>query len=169
MEYLCSTILSANQLVVVGKPVEEDDLIFYIISGLNIIVTTHLFMLKDNTISFKNFQFELLSHEIFQNYQKQLVLDDPCNFAMLVNKPQHHGPKRFNSCHFPKFLSHNSLAQANLDKPTLHSSSNNPQAPYSSNYPPCQIREKTNEQALYYFFSLNGLYIVIKIIVLLLM
>lgn len=75
-DYLQQAKLWADQLAVVGKSVEDDDLISFVISGMNpsfnSFVTTFSFVVKDHDMSFTDFQAELFSHEILlknQNYQ----------------------------------------------------------------------------------------------------
>jgi hypothetical protein len=68
-DYLQSTKLLANQLAIVGKPVDEDGLISYVISGLNTsygsFITSISIVMRNHSISFEDFQAELLSHELF--------------------------------------------------------------------------------------------------------
>jgi hypothetical protein len=76
-EYLHDAKLLANQLAAVGTPVDEDDLISYIIGGLNAsfnaFITTCSFTLDDSTMSFDDFQSKLLSHEMFLEQQNQAL------------------------------------------------------------------------------------------------
>jgi hypothetical protein len=55
----------------VGKPLVDDDLISYVINGLNHVyapfVTSLSFATRDHAITFDEFQSELLCHEIFLN------------------------------------------------------------------------------------------------------
>jgi hypothetical protein len=57
-----------RQLVVAGKPDEENDLISYIINGLNPtfspFVTEFSLAIRNTEKSFADFQTELLSHEM---------------------------------------------------------------------------------------------------------
>jgi hypothetical protein len=72
-DYLQSTKLWSDQLAIVGKPIDNDDLISYVISGLNAsygLITSLSFATRDHSISFDDFQAELLSHELFlENHQ----------------------------------------------------------------------------------------------------
>jgi hypothetical protein len=56
----------ADELSAVGKPLEDDDLISFIISGINPMFTPFVtaFTLRDRAMTFLDFQSELLSHEI---------------------------------------------------------------------------------------------------------
>jgi hypothetical protein len=58
----------ADQLAAAGKPVEEDDLISFIVSGLNFtfnpFVTAFSFAIRTTNMTFADLQSELLSHEM---------------------------------------------------------------------------------------------------------
>lgn len=66
-EYLQTAKQWADQLAAIGKPIEDDDLIHFLISGLNptfnAFVTTFSLITRDNSFSFDDFQHELLNHE----------------------------------------------------------------------------------------------------------
>jgi len=89
-DFLQSTKLWVDQLVVVGKPLADDDLISYVINGLNHVdapfVTSLSFATKDHTISFDEFQSKLLSHEIFLNQHHHLESSASTAHAMYSNK-----------------------------------------------------------------------------------
>jgi hypothetical protein len=63
----------ADQLSAVGKPIDDDDLISFVVSGLNPLFHTfviiHSFATRDHDISFADFQAELLNHEILLENQ----------------------------------------------------------------------------------------------------
>ena len=67
-EYLNSAKQWADQLSAVGKHVEDDDLISFVINGLNPMynsfVAAFSFHVHDRAMTFANFQAELLSHEV---------------------------------------------------------------------------------------------------------
>jgi hypothetical protein len=58
----------ADQLSAVGKLVEDDDLISFVINGLSLVynsfVAVFSFHVHDRAMTFANFQAELLSHEV---------------------------------------------------------------------------------------------------------
>jgi hypothetical protein len=58
-------------LDVVGKPLDDEDLISFIISGLNpsfnTFVTLFFFTTREKALTFEDFQDELLSHEMLLN------------------------------------------------------------------------------------------------------
>jgi len=74
-EYLNMAKQWADQLSAAGKPVEDDDLISYVISGLNPLfntfVTVHSFTTQDREMNFTDFQSELLNHEMLLDSQQQ--------------------------------------------------------------------------------------------------
>ncbi|KAA8538352.1 hypothetical protein F0562_027825 [Nyssa sinensis] len=61
----------ADQLAIVGKPVDDDDLISYLISGLNpsfhAFITSYSFATRQTSLSFDEFQTELLNYEMMVN------------------------------------------------------------------------------------------------------
>jgi hypothetical protein len=80
-----------DQLSAAGEPVEDDDLISYVLGGLsssfNTFVTVHSFTTQDKELSFANFQSELLNHEmLLENQQQQNVSRDTETFAFYNNK-----------------------------------------------------------------------------------
>jgi hypothetical protein len=81
----------ANQLAAIGKPTDDEDLISFIISGLNptfnTFVTTFIITTKDKLPTFTEFQDELLNHEALIN-QQQAATTDVSNFALFA---QHQG------------------------------------------------------------------------------
>jgi hypothetical protein len=78
----------ADQLNAMGKPVDEDDLISYLMSGLNSsyirFITTYNIINRDSTASFDDFQMDLLNHEMLlgQHQQQQSSPTDSGNFAL---------------------------------------------------------------------------------------
>lgn len=102
-EYLNTAKQWADQLSAVGKPVEDDDLISFTISGLNPMynsfVAAFSFHVHDRTMTFANFQAELLSNEILiQSQQHQALTPETGNFALYTNKQ---GPSNFNHQNSP--------------------------------------------------------------------
>jgi hypothetical protein len=66
-DYLLTTKGYANQLAAIGKGVDDEDLISFMVRGLNPsyhpFITTLIFANKDSSISFDDFQKELLNYE----------------------------------------------------------------------------------------------------------
>ena len=95
---------SSNELATLGKLVEDDDLISFVISGLNPLfntfVTVNSFAARDLQMSFADFQSELLNHEmLLENQQHKAITPETSNFALYTNKQ---GPFNFNSTNFKK-------------------------------------------------------------------
>jgi hypothetical protein len=91
-EYLNMAKQWADQLSAAGKPVEDDDLISYVISGLNPLfntfVTVHSFTTQDREMNFTDFQSELLNHEmLLDSQQQQTLTTEPGTFSFYTNKP----------------------------------------------------------------------------------
>jgi hypothetical protein len=81
----------ADQLAAAGKPVEEDDLISFIVSGLNStfnpFVTAFSFAIRTTNMTFADLQSELLSHEMMLENQHQSTLaPETGSFALYTNK-----------------------------------------------------------------------------------
>jgi hypothetical protein len=74
-EYLLQAKSWTDQLNAVGKTVDEDDLISYIMSGLNSsytgFITTYNIVNRDATASFDDFQDDLLNHEMLIGHHQQ--------------------------------------------------------------------------------------------------
>jgi hypothetical protein len=68
-----------DQLVTVGKPILDEDLVTYLINGLNPLfnnfITTISIMTRDKQLSFEDFQYELLNHEMLLNQQHAKSVD----------------------------------------------------------------------------------------------
>jgi hypothetical protein len=110
IEYLKLAKELADELAAVRKPVEDDDLISFVVSGLNSLfntfVTVHSFTARNTEMSFANFQSELLNHEmLLENQQHKTVTLETGIFALYTNKQ---GPSNFNPSNFNP---------ANLKKP----------------------------------------------------
>lgn len=67
-DFLEKAKLVSDELAIVGKPLEDDDLMSYIVSGLNPyfnpFITSLSFATRDNNVSFENFLAKLLSYEL---------------------------------------------------------------------------------------------------------
>lgn len=70
-EFLKTAKNWAGQLAAIGKPIDEEDLISFILSGLNptftSFVTFYSLATRDKSLSFTDFQDQLLSHEMLLN------------------------------------------------------------------------------------------------------
>jgi hypothetical protein len=168
-EYLHDAKLLADQLAAVGKPVDEDDLISYIIGGLNAsfnaFITTCSFTLDDSTMSFDDFQSKLLSHEMFLEQQNQALHSSQHSFAMVAQKSKSLGPRK-SKFNFTPRPTHNLSAQPHFaprkSKFTMPSHASPPQHKYapstnlnSAPRSPCQICGKLSHRALDCFHRMD--------------
>jgi hypothetical protein len=115
-EYLQMAKSWADQLAVVGKPVDEDDLISFILSGLNpsfnVFITTFNLTTRDTPLPYADFESELLNHEALLTTQITNITTESPAFALYSNKPPNqdrrprfptpskpNGPPRYHSPH----------------------------------------------------------------------
>jgi hypothetical protein len=166
-EYLKIAQSWSNQLVAIEKPIDDEDLISYIISGLNpsfnAFVTVFSMTSKDKSPFFSDFQDELLSHEMLQSVarncirwplimQKQnrpLNSENPNYNRKFKNTPLNKFPPRSGP---PKSFNHPEGQLA------PHQQISSPQQGFSfnnSNWVPCQICGKTSHQALDCFHRMD--------------
>jgi hypothetical protein len=166
-------------LAAVGKPIPDEDLITYLINGLNSsfnsFITTISILSRDTQLTFEDFQQELLNHEMLLNHQQAKVVDTS-TFA-LFNQKQSHRPfsprPRGNS--FPRFSPKHFGSRTNAGapftrynaapSPARYPSSFRPPAPRPaidsrpilSSAPsiPCQICGKLNHLALDCFHRMD--------------
>jgi hypothetical protein len=95
-----------DQLSIVAKPVDNEDLISYIVGGLNPIFTPFItflnFATQDQPISFNAFQAELLNYEQLLEAQNKPQLSDITQLAFFTpkHKPTNKKPR------FPTQKSH---------------------------------------------------------------
>ncbi|KAF5470848.1 hypothetical protein F2P56_011336, partial [Juglans regia] len=103
--YLATAKSLADQLAVVGKPESENDLLSYVLSGLNStynpFVTSISFALRYSPISFDDFQSELLSYEIMIDNQAHVSSMEQLAFAMVAGKNPREGGQWHNKRNFP--------------------------------------------------------------------
>jgi hypothetical protein len=90
-EYIRQAKHWADQLVAAGKPVEEDDLISYLISGLNSIFNSFVIAFSlaicNTEMTFVDFQTKLLSYEVLlENQKQQLPPPKNATFSFYSNK-----------------------------------------------------------------------------------
>jgi len=96
VDYIHTAKGLANQLAVVGKPIEDDDLISHIIGGFSTaytsFITSFSFATRDISLSFNEFQYELLSCETLLENQTKTVPPEAGQFALFN---QYRGSFRF--------------------------------------------------------------------------
>jgi hypothetical protein len=80
----------ADQLAAVGKGVDDEDLISYVVGGLNSsyhpFITTLSFATRDTPISFDSFQTELLNHEQLLDASQKSIQPEGGQFAFFTQK-----------------------------------------------------------------------------------
>ncbi|KAJ8644248.1 hypothetical protein MRB53_005996 [Persea americana] len=95
-EYIQQAKLLADNLETVGKPVDDDDLISYVTSGLNPAYNPFNASVslasRDNPISFDDFQAELLSYELMLDNQNQSLISKHGSSALYSSKSE--GPNK---------------------------------------------------------------------------
>ena len=146
----------ADQLAAVGKPIDDDDLISFIISGLNpsynTFITTFNFATRETPLPYDDFEAELLNHETLLENQNAVASSDSNTFALYSNKqhnrdrkPKFNGPQKPNHPPKPHFSHQNQKPTTTFPKYKPNQSS---PIPFNSSRPPCQICGKPNHQAL---------------------
>jgi hypothetical protein len=84
---------SADQLAAIGKSVDDDDLISYVIGGLNSsyhpFITSYTFATRETGLSYDQFQTELLNYEMLLIIsQQQSTQQEVGGFALYSQKPK---------------------------------------------------------------------------------
>jgi hypothetical protein len=101
-EYLRLAKSIADQLAAVGKPADDEDLISFIMSGLNpsfnSFITSYYVNTRDHSPTFANFQDDVLSHEMLLKQQFVATADTNSNFAFHM---QRQGSNSSNSNRMP--------------------------------------------------------------------
>jgi hypothetical protein len=146
----------ADQLATVGKPIDDDDLISFIISGLNpsfnAFISTFNFATHETLLLYDDFEVESLNHETLLENQNTVASSDSNTFALYSNKqhnrdckPKFNGPQKPNHPPKPHFSHQNQKPTTTFPKYKPNQSS---PIPFNSSRPPCQICGKPNHQAL---------------------
>jgi transposase InsO family protein len=173
----CSDFLltAKDQLAAVGKGIDEEDLISYVVGGLNSsyhpFITTLSFVTRDNPISFDAFQMELLNYEQLLNASQKSAQPEGGQLAFFTQKqkPQQFSrktkfqqgyrqpPRSFKQFHqrqqhTPQYSP--TQQQVPHQRPSFSTNVQpgknvNPSSSFvSPNRPPCQICGKNSHQAL---------------------
>ncbi|KAF8393863.1 hypothetical protein HHK36_020061 [Tetracentron sinense] len=175
-DFLEKAKLVSDEVVAVGKPLEDDDLMSYIVSGLhpsfNPFITSLSFATRDKNVSFEDFQAELLSYELLLENQNTSILPETNNFAFFTpksNQQQYNRkPKNSSKPYSRPSYSQNPRPQYSphprpqySPKPSGLPSSPQPnQMQYSFFTPksPCQICGKLSHKALDCFHRMDYAY-----------
>ena len=150
--YLTEAKFLADQLSAVGKPVDDDDLISFIIGGLNNtftqFITSYSFHTRENSMSFFDLRSELLNHEIILNRHAPLnPAPETSSFALFTNRQKFQSTRR----KINYFGSSNTTAtRPNFFSKPVPSTPNKNVRSISNpgNRSPCQICKGSNHQAL---------------------
>lgn len=105
-DYLQTAKGFADQLTAVSKPIDDEDFIALVINGLNpsftSFITTYSFATRESTLTFEDFEDQLLSHEMLLN-QKQRKVTDNSSFVLSASTPTYPQPFRGKAPPFSKF------------------------------------------------------------------
>lgn len=140
-----------------GKPVEDDDLISYVIGGLNSsyhnFISLYSFSTRKIVLSYDQFQTELLNHEILLVNSRKSTEREIGGFALYSQKPKN---QQFCKNKFYGRAKQTSVVTSSQPKGHSNSFHSLP----SINKPSCQICGKSGHQALDCFhrmdFSFKG-------------
>jgi hypothetical protein len=169
----------------VGKPIEDDDLISFIVSGLNpsfnSFITTFSFATRETSLNFEDFQELLLNHEMLLNQQHNTTLDASA-IALYTHKPanrpfspkpksfhnmrhqhqQHHAMRFPQQQHHSRFSPHSNTfaspkgSAADVSTPWGKPNQFTPNSNFNNgSRAPCQICGRTSHQALDCFHIMN--------------
>jgi hypothetical protein len=152
-----------DQLRAVGKPVDDDDLISYIMSGLNpsyiCFISSFNHLARQAIVSLEDFQAELLNHETLLANQHQPSDIEFVGFSLFTQKSK---PMTSNPRGKPFNTNKNShhINQKHHEGNNSFTKIFSPRDPYSPNRPKvfCQICGKLGHQALDCFHRMNYTY-----------
>ena len=149
----------SDELSVVGKPVEDCDLILSVLNGLNSsfhsFVTTYMLLAKEKSMHFSDFHAELLNYDLMQKFHNHTIQLETGSYALYSHKNSSKPGTRSNNINrsrslgtskFPGSVSSSSPFRQPL--PHLPSSSSPPMSHDSQSRSPCQICKRENHQAL---------------------
>jgi hypothetical protein len=163
-EYLNFAKHLAHHLATVGKAIDDDELITYILAGLNPFFNPFVVSLslatRDSSLTVEDFHTELLSIEQLIEKQHQSVGHDS-SVALLSHKSSSHSfprkqrpPPRANTTRrFPASVQ--TPPRAPAPRQFSHRNHNNQQSSSSPRYSPCQIYGKTSHRALDCFHRMD--------------
>lgn len=153
-EYLENAKNLANQLATAGKPVDDQDLISFLLGGLQSsytpFVTSFNFASRDTEFSFEDFQAELLGYENLLD-ANQSVHGTDTHFAFAANKSKTPTYVKKKGPPFPPTKMQNACSSNSW--PHQQTRSTSPQLP--DNCPICQICGKSGHTAIDYFHRFN--------------
>ena len=81
----------ADELFVVGKTIDDSNLILSVLNGLNSFfhsfVTTYMLLAKEKSMSFSDFHAELLNFDLMQKFHSQTIQQEMGSYAFYSHKP----------------------------------------------------------------------------------
>jgi len=96
-DYLHSARSLADQLAIIGKPLDDEEFISFIVNGLtpkfNSLVASLSVTTREKSLSFEDFQDVLLDHEMLLN-QQQAAAADMSTFALFAQKSGTRNPNQ---------------------------------------------------------------------------
>jgi hypothetical protein len=118
LDYITIAKECVDQLVVIGKPVDDDDdLITYFIGGLNStfnpFIASFSFATRENSLTLEDFQAELLSYEALLENQNKSIPPDASQIAFRAQNRGAHYPCKSKGHPFKPFPK-NSLSNVNM-------------------------------------------------------
>lgn len=146
-------------MAIVGKPVDDEDLITCIISGLNplyhVFISSYSFATCHSSLTFDEFQTELLNYEMLFNNHNSGSNQDASSFALYCHKKVENGPYKPQQQNGHPSKQHSNQTNQPTKSTTFH-----PHKPSNSGFAlehraPCQIRGKSGHQALDCFNRMN--------------
>ena len=88
LDYITTAKECVDQLAVIGKPVDDDDLITYLIGGLNFtfnpFISSFSFATRENGLTLEDFQAELLSYEALLENQHIPCSESWCSLSTQI-------------------------------------------------------------------------------------
>jgi hypothetical protein len=165
-DYLLNAKSWVDQLAAVGKAIDDEDLISYVVGGLNSsyhpFITSLSFATRDVPISFDAFQIELLNFEYLLESHVKSVPPEANQVAFFTqkSKQQYYNKKtkfqQYPNQHLhppqqqrPNFPNSNTRGIPPAASPRQNGKSYSPNSQFfNTNRAPCQICGKTNHQAL---------------------
>jgi hypothetical protein len=155
-EYISDAKQLAAQLAAVKQPVTDDALIGYVVGGLNSsfnpVITSLSVATRYKSLTFDEFNEELLSYESLLDGQSQTSVDGSNTFAMFSSKTN---PHQFNRKYKPPGRSYSRpFSNPKPISPTTPKSNPNPNT-FPAPKSPCQICGKLSHKALDCFHRMD--------------
>ncbi|KAA8540914.1 hypothetical protein F0562_024948 [Nyssa sinensis] len=154
----------ADELSAVGKPINDSDLILFVLNGLNSsfhsFVTTYMLLAKEKSMPFYDFHAELLNYDLMQKFHSQSIQPEAGPYALYSHKNGSKPGSRNNptKSRFSGPSKGSGTASSQFRHPLPHLPSPSPAASAalpSRSRSPCQICKREGHQALDCFNRMN--------------